>query len=84
MTPIRTCIACRSRAPQDELVRFVRQGDDVVEATSPRLSGRGGYLHEECFDLAEKRQAIRRFFGPGARLAARRPVPGGSAGPGGL
>lgn len=70
MNPIRTCIACRARAPQNELVRLVRIGDVVVDATSPRLPGRGAYLHAGCFELAEKRQAIRRAFGPGAGLAA--------------
>lgn len=69
VNPIRTCVACRARAPQNELIRLVRIGADVVDATSPRLPGRGAYLHAGCFELAEKRQAIRRVFGPGANLA---------------
>lgn len=68
MTPIRTCIACRQRAPQPELLRLVRQGDRVVDATVPRLPGRGAYLHPGCVELAVKRQAIRRTFGPAAVL----------------
>ncbi|WP_408647025.1 DUF448 domain-containing protein [Tessaracoccus coleopterorum] len=35
--PLRTCIACRARAPQNELVRLVRRGDVVVDGTAPRL-----------------------------------------------
>lgn len=66
--PIRTCIACRARAPQTELVRLVRVENLVVDATSPRLPGRGAYLHADCLELADKRQAIRRVFGPGASL----------------
>lgn len=66
--PIRTCIACRGREAQADLIRLVRVGDDVVDATSPRLPGRGAYLHSGCIDLAVKRQAIRRAFGQGAQL----------------
>lgn len=82
--PVRTCIACRQRADQQTLIRLVRQGDAVVDATMPRLPGRGGYLHPGCFDLAIRRQAIRRFFGQGAVLDAAPPHPGGSSRPGGL
>lgn len=67
--PIRTCIACRGRDPQAGLIRLVRVGDEVVDATRPRLPGRGAYLHAGCIDLALKRQAIRRTFGAGAELA---------------
>ena len=80
MNPTRTCIACRTRSPQNELIRLVRVGDEVVDATFPRLDGRGAYLHAQCFDLAAKRQAIRRTFGPGAILRAS----GGSEGDGGI
>ena len=66
--PVRTCIACRGRAPQSELVRLVRRGDLVIDATAPRLEGRGGYVHRGCIELAVKRQAVRRTFGPGAEL----------------
>ena len=66
--PVRTCIACRARAPQSELVRLVRRGDLVVDATAPRLEGRGAYVHRGCIELAVKRQAVRRTFGPGAEL----------------
>ncbi|WGT48161.1 YlxR family protein [Tessaracoccus lacteus] len=68
--PVRTCIACRARAPQSELVRLVRRGDLVVDATAPRLEGRGAYVHRGCIELAVKRQAVRRTFGPGAELDA--------------
>ena len=84
MKPIRTCIACRVRAPQDELLRLVRRGNSVVDGTAPRLSGRGAYLHAGCVELALKRQAIKRTFGPGAVLDAPLQHPGGSAGGGGL
>ena len=51
------------------MVRMVRIGDEIVDATRPRLPGRGAYLHAGCLRLAEKRRALRRAFGPGALLA---------------
>ena len=50
------------------MVRLVRIGDEIVDATRPRLPGRGAYLHVGCLRAAEKRQALRRVFGAGARL----------------
>ena len=75
MSPVRTCLGCRGRSDQADLLRLVRAGDAVVDATSPRLPGRGGYLHRDpaCWQLAEQRRAVQRFFGPGAQLAARLP-----------
>ncbi|MGO1383990.1 MAG: YlxR family protein [Arachnia sp.] len=69
-SPVRTCLGCRGRSPQEALIRLVRHVDLVVAATSPRLPGRGGYLHADqgCWDLAEKRRAVQRYFGPGAAL----------------
>ncbi|MEO7587589.1 MAG: YlxR family protein [Arachnia sp.] len=69
MSPVRTCLGCRVRSDQSVLLRMVRIGDDVVDATRPRLEGRGGYLHRDpaCWRLAEQRRAVQRFFGPGAQ-----------------
>ena len=69
MNPQRTCIGCRDVTDQVALIRLVRKGNAVVDATRPRLPGRGAYLHPGCLELAERRQAIRRAFGPGAELA---------------
>jgi len=66
--PERTCIGCRNRDLQSRMIRLVRIGDEIVDATRPRLPGRGAYLHAGCFRVAEKRQALRRAFGPGALL----------------
>ncbi|MHA7860210.1 YlxR family protein [Tessaracoccus sp. Y36] len=68
MNPQRTCIGCRAVDDQTTLVRLVRQGVTVVDGTSPRLPGRGAYVHSHCLELAERRHAIRRAFGPGAEL----------------
>ena len=69
MEPERTCIGCRNRDLQSRMVRMVRIGDEIVDATTPRLPGRGAYLHVGCLGVAEKRQALRRAFGPSALLA---------------
>lgn len=76
MSPVRTCLGCRGRDEQLALVRLVRVVDDVVDATAPRLPGRGGYLHRDprCWEMAVRRRAIQRFFGPGARMTASLPA----------
>lgn len=66
--PQRTCIACRRRDDQSGLIRLVRTGELVVDATTPRLPGRGAYVHPHCVRLLEPRKAIRRTFGAGAVL----------------
>ena len=61
--PVRTCVACRTRRPQAELVRLIRGADG-----RPRLDpiggapGRGAYLcpGDACRSLAERRGVLRR------------------------
>jgi predicted RNA-binding protein YlxR (DUF448 family) len=61
--PLRTCLGCRRKAAQRDLVRLlVDQGQVVVD---PRRSGgRGAWLHpeRECFEEAAKRKAFGRAF----------------------
>jgi predicted RNA-binding protein YlxR (DUF448 family) len=57
-SPTRTCVGCRMRASQSDLVRVVvRHGRAWLD---PQRSshGRGAYLHPrlECLDLAERRR----------------------------
>lgn len=76
-TPVRTCVGCRTRAPQSDLVRVVarpRQEAHSAEWVAwldpdRRLPGRGAYLHPalNCLDLAERRRALPRAL----RLAGR-------------
>ena len=47
------------------MMRVVRVGDEAVEGTSPRLPGRGAYVHRDCLPLAVQRHAFRRAFGSG-------------------
>ncbi len=56
-SPTRTCIACRERSPQVELVRFNFTSDKVVIVAQARLAeGRSVYLcpREKCFDALRK------------------------------
>jgi uncharacterized protein len=66
--PVRTCVGCRRRRPQQDLVRcaLTAAGDPVVSRTAP---GRGAWLcvpPGRCFELAVRRKAFDRAW--------RRPV----------
>ena len=60
--PMRRCIACRESKPQDELIRFVLNGQDPVPDITGRAEGRGFYLcrNAECSKIAIKRKAFNR------------------------
>ena len=60
--PMRRCIACRESKPQDELIRFVLNGQDPVVDADGKAEGRGFYLcrSAECAKTAVKRKAFNR------------------------
>ena len=62
-TPERTCVGCRRRRGQDELVRLVLEQGRVI-AARPGAPGRSAYLcpEEECLEAAEKKRAFARAF----------------------
>jgi predicted RNA-binding protein YlxR (DUF448 family) len=62
-TPERTCVGCRRKRGQDELVRLVHHHGRVVPAR-PGAPGRGAYLcpEERCLEAAEKKRAFARAF----------------------
>jgi predicted RNA-binding protein YlxR (DUF448 family) len=59
--PERTCVGCRGRAPQRELVRLVA-ADPMGVRPDPtgKAPGRGAYLHPDaaCLRLALRRGAL--------------------------
>lgn len=60
MEPVRTCVGCRQRAKQPELLRVIAQGESLVV---DRLgAGRGAWIHQSknCFELAITRLAFSR------------------------
>ena len=72
--PVRTCVGCRKRAAQPDLVRVVVRPRQAGEPVTPDQravawldrdrsgQGRGAYLHPTpgCLDLAERRRALPR------------------------
>ena len=68
--PVRTCVGCRTRAPQSDVVRVVARLGEAEDSQEwialldldRRLPGRGAYLHPSltCLDLAERRRALPR------------------------
>lgn len=61
--PERTCVGCRRRRPQHELVRLHVRDGKVVPA-QPGDEGRSAYLcpDEKCLTAAEKKRAFARAF----------------------
>jgi uncharacterized protein len=60
--PVRTCVGCRRRAPQRELIRLVRTPEGTL-AVGRRLPGRGAWLcagSTACLERAARRNALTR------------------------
>lgn len=61
--PIRSCCACRKRAPKVELIRFFRSSEDRLEIDeTQRAEGRGAYVCPSlfCFERALKKGSFAR------------------------
>ena len=60
--PIRTCVGCGTRVPQEMLVRIVAEGGELKPDPARRALGRGGYLHARaaCWqEFARRRGGVR-------------------------
>jgi uncharacterized protein len=69
VTPIRTCIGCRTRGPASELIRL-RLVDGTIRIGSGQ--GRGASIHARpgCIEAARRSNAFARAFKrPGASIA---------------
>lgn len=62
MTPLRTCVGCRSVRPKRELVRLVRAGNAVEIDRRQRMPGRGAYLCREqrCWSAGVAKRGLDR------------------------
>ena len=74
--PTRTCVGCKERAPQRELLRVALVDGKPVADSRRRLPGRGGYVHrvqacvrlgyvhrvQACVRLAETQGGFARAF----------------------
>lgn len=63
--PVRSCVACRTRRPQGELLRLARTARGFEIDPERRLPGRGAYVCPDREACRSERQ-LRRF----ARLSA--------------
>ena len=72
MMPERTCIGCRVRRPQQELLRFRRRKDGEIVPSISRdgKGGRSAYLCgiEVCFVRAGKKKAMEAALGRGQSI----------------
>ena len=64
---VRTCVGCRTRAPQAQLIRIAQESGSLV--IGRQASGRGAWLHPTtaCLGQADRRGAFARalrFTGP--------------------
>ena len=62
MSPTRMCVGCRSREPQNLLIRVVRVENHAVIDSTGTAPGRGAWLHpaSACISDAVHRKAIAR------------------------
>ncbi|GAA3758820.1 YlxR family protein [Salinactinospora qingdaonensis] len=62
--PIRTCVGCRSRAAQSDLLRLVRDDGGITPDHSQSAPGRGAYLHFDlrCWESAQRRRVWAKAF----------------------
>ncbi|CAA6819378.1 MAG: Unknown protein [uncultured Sulfurovum sp.] len=58
--PIRMCIACRSKQPQNTLVRFKHEGKLIVASNG---FGRSFYLCQHCMENEKKVKGLIKRFG---------------------
>ncbi|MDQ3401988.1 MAG: YlxR family protein [Actinomycetota bacterium] len=62
--PVRTCVGCRVRAEDAELLRAVLVDGEAIPDPRRREPGRGAWIHPHpgCLAKAEKRRAFTRAF----------------------
>lgn len=62
--PTRTCVGCKERAAQRELLRVALVDGKPVADPRRRLPGRGGYVHRDpaCVKLASTQGGFARAF----------------------
>jgi len=57
--PIRMCISCRKRHPQNSLIRLKLEGNDIV---AQKADGRSFYLCNECAVNEKKIKGLTKRF----------------------
>ena len=61
---MRTCIACRQSKPKKELIRVVKNGEEISLDKTGRANGRGAYVCDdiECIRKLNKQKLLNRVF----------------------
>lgn len=62
--PMRTCIACRQSKPKKELIRVVKNGEEISLDKTGKANGRGAYVCDdiECIRKLNKQKLLNRVF----------------------
>ncbi len=62
--PMRMCIACRQMKPKKELIRVVKNGDEIKLDKTGKANGRGAYIcnDKECIAKLKKQKLLNRVF----------------------
>ena len=68
--PVRTCVGCRERVHQGDLLRVVAEAGRLVPDPHRERTGRGAYVHlsQECVSAALARKAFGRALRTGGAL----------------
>lgn len=63
--PERTCMACNTQKPKQELLRIVKSKDGIIEIDlTGKKNGRGAYIckDENCFNKIVKSKRLEKVF----------------------
>lgn len=62
--PMRTCIACRTVKSKKELIRIVKNGEDISLDRTGRKNGRGAYICDDinCLNKLKKGKILNKVF----------------------
>jgi predicted RNA-binding protein YlxR (DUF448 family) len=62
--PMRLCIACRQMKPKKELIRIVKNGEEIKLDKTGKANGRGAYIcnDKECIAKLKKQKLLNRVF----------------------
>ncbi|MEO7126685.1 MAG: YlxR family protein [Nakamurella sp.] len=73
--PVRTCVGCRMRCSDVELLRVVVSDGELIPDPGRRLPGRGAWVHPTngCVAMAQQRRAFARAL-PGSRSFDETPI----------
>ena len=62
--PMRKCVGCNEMKPKSELIRVVKNQEDISLDKTGKAPGRGAYIcpAAECFEQAKKAKRLERAF----------------------